>query len=198
MGQSFVQTPLRWVCLSDLHLGALNSVLTSVTEDGTQVDRTVPPPTMAPLASCIRALHPDQAEPPELVVLGDLLELALISTDVAAATFGQFVTPLRIGQADVAVAPLIRFVPGTDDHRLWTSARSAHYLRQLQQVAGNDAALPASHHATELLPENQRLAVRDDFVELLAARADTNARITVERAIRTSGCSPHRGAKPSC
>jgi hypothetical protein len=26
--------PIRWVCISDLHLGALNSLLTSVTPDG--------------------------------------------------------------------------------------------------------------------------------------------------------------------
>ena len=31
-------TSIRWVCISDLHLGALNSLLTNVTADGERVD----------------------------------------------------------------------------------------------------------------------------------------------------------------
>lgn len=188
-------TRLRWVCVSDLHLGALNSVLTAVATDGTHVERGSPPPAMIALAACIRALHAGQDELPELVVLGDLFELALVSTDAAAATFGQFVASLRIGEPDASVAPLIRFVPGNHDHRLWTAARSAHYLEQLRQVSGDDAALPEARHATELLPEHQRLAVRDEFVELLATRVVTGVPITVEQNYPNLGIVTPDGRK---
>lgn len=178
---------IRWIALSDLHLGALNSVLTSVTDDGEGVDGSSTSPVLLALADCIRAIDDGQPERAELVVLGDLFELALTTTEIAGATFGQFVCALRIGEPDAAVAPLIRFLPGNHDHRLWTRARDAHYLDQLQGKVGSDATLPESEHATALLPEHQHVPVRDTFVELLAARADVGAEIVVEQSYPNLG-----------
>ncbi len=173
--------------MSDLHLGALNSLLTSVTEDGREVDRKTPAAAVAALADCIYELHRGQSEPPELVVLGDLFELALISSDMAAATFGQFVSALRIGQAEAIVAPVVRFVPGNHDHRLWTQARNQSYLRHLADLAGGDEALPDALHATNLLPERDEYPVRDGFVELLAARANGGGSIEVHQSYPNVG-----------
>jgi len=94
---------VKWVCVSDLHLGALNSVLTSVTEDGERVDPSSASPVLEALCNGLRALSPAN-DPPQMVVLGDLFELALSSAEDAAATFAQFMAALRPGQSDAAVA----------------------------------------------------------------------------------------------
>ena len=54
-----------------------------------------------------------------MIVLGDLFELALTSTEDAAATFAQIIAAVRPGSPDAAVAPVIRFVPGNHDHHFW-------------------------------------------------------------------------------
>lgn len=175
------------MAVSDLHLGALNSVLTAVAEDGSGVDPKGVSPVMAPLAECIRQLSGAGDDKAELVVLGDLFELALTTTEIAGATFGQFVRALRIGLDDAFVCPRVRFIPGNHDHRLWTQARDAHYLLELKDRAGDDEALPEARHITQLLPELQRFPVRDAFVELLAARSEPEAKIVVEQSYPSLG-----------
>lgn len=188
-------TRIRWVCMSDLHLGALNSVLTSVTTDGMGVDRQNASSTVSALARCLGALAARQDEPPELVVLGDLFELALTTTDTAAAAFGQFVAALEVGSDEAVVAPRIRFVPGNHDHRLWTRARDAHYVDQLRAATGDDTALPDAGHTTALFPERDASPVRDGFVELLAARALPDAKLVVEQSYPNLGMVSPDGRK---
>ena len=172
--------------MSDLHLGALNSVLSAVRKDGVSVDRSVPSPALTALAECIRALRSPGHDPPQLVVLGDLFELALTSTDVAAATFGHLAGALRPGAPDAAVAPTIRFVPGNHDHHLWARARDDHYLEYLRSAGGDDR-LRGAAHVTHLLPRNDDRPVRDRFTEVLAGRVDTGATVTVEQSYPNLG-----------
>jgi len=126
-------TSVRWVCISDLHLGALNSLLTNVTADGERVDAAAPSPVLTALGECLRALRQPGQDPPELIVLGDLFELALTAPEDASATFTHFVEAVRPGQADAAVAPALRFVPGNHDHHLWSRASDDRYLRLLEE-----------------------------------------------------------------
>ena len=44
---------IRYVCLSDLHLGAPNSLLSHVARDGDDVDLTAPSRVLDLLAACI-------------------------------------------------------------------------------------------------------------------------------------------------
>lgn len=169
---------VRWVCISDLHLGALNSLLTNVTGDGERVDGTAPSPVLSALCDCLRSLHRTGASPPELVVLGDLFELALTSLEDAAGTFAQFVAGLRPGAANGAVAPQIRFVPGNHDHHLWSRASDDRLLHLLGDGSSAIPA-PADRHATHLLPANDAVPVRDRFVEALAARGETGTGLRV-------------------
>src|ERR1700727_2124821 len=83
-------TSIRWVCISDLHLGALNSLLTNVTSDGERCDNTCSSPVLTALCECLRSLRTPGQDPPELVVLGDLFELALTAPEDAAGAFSQF------------------------------------------------------------------------------------------------------------
>jgi hypothetical protein len=169
---------IRWVCLSDLHLGALNSILSSVSPDGSGVDKSQTSPVTTALCDGLRSLgHRD--DPPQLIVAGDLFELALSSTDDASATFAEFICCLRPGGTNAAVAPLIRFIPGNHDHKLWSRARSRHYVDYLAQVAP-DAPVDPESPVTHLLAANNSRPVRDEFVERLAARAEVGTQVVVE------------------
>ena len=142
---------LRHIVLSDLHLGALNSVLTNVGHGGVDVDTATAAPVLTSLGACLRTLSAG-AEPPELVVLGDLFELALTPLDDAAATFGHFVRAIGLGERDGAVAPHVRFVAGNHDHQLWTRARLD---REIAIVAATptDHPLPDAAHVTSMFPD---------------------------------------------
>jgi UDP-2,3-diacylglucosamine pyrophosphatase LpxH len=186
--------PIRWACISDLHLGALNSVLTNVSADGERVDASVPSPVLTALCECLRSLGQSGQEPPQLIVLGDLFELALTAPEDAAATFSQFVQALRPGLADGAIAPTMRFVPGNHDHHLWSRASSDRYLRQLEE---DTAAVPSplDRHATHLLPANDRVPVRDRFIEILARRGQPGCSITVEQSYPNLGLVTQDGKR---
>jgi UDP-2,3-diacylglucosamine pyrophosphatase LpxH len=177
---------IRWVCISDLHLGALNSLLTNVTADGERVDATAPSPVLTALGECLRALRQPGQDPPELIVLGDLFELALTAPEDASATFAQFIAAVRPGQPDAAVAPALRFVPGNHDHHLWSRATDDRYMRLLEEglVA---AQSPSDRHATHLLPANDRVPVRDRFIEILAKRGNSAQTVTVEQSYPNLG-----------
>ena len=185
-------TSIRWVCVSDLHLGALNSLLTNVTEDGERVDGSAASPVLTALCECLRSLRTPGQDPPELIVLGDLFELALTAPEDAAATFSQLIAGLRLGMPDAAVAPALRFVPGNHDHHLWSRASDDRYLRLL---AGNASTIPAAHdrHATHLLPANDKELVRDRFVEILATRGEPATAVTVVQSYPNLGLVTEAG-----
>jgi hypothetical protein len=80
------------VCLSDLHLGSESSVLTAVDPNTLEPDIHQKSPVLASLVDCLKAILSDHsgAKKPSLVLAGDVLELALATTNVAATVFTQF------------------------------------------------------------------------------------------------------------
>jgi hypothetical protein len=183
---------VRCVCVSDLHLGALNSLLTNVTDDGEQVKGGAPSPVLTALCECLRALPCSGDHPPELVVLGDLFELALTSLEDADNTFTQFVAALRPAAADGAIASQIRFVPGNHDHHLWSRANGDRFL-DLLRSGGSTFPEPSERHATHLLPANDTIPVRDRFVEALAARGGADGDLRVIQSYPDLGLVSDRG-----
>jgi hypothetical protein len=187
-------TSIRWVCISDLHLGALNSLLTHVTPGGERVDNSAPSPVLTALCECLRSLRQPGEDPPELVVLGDLFELALTAPEDAASTFSQFITALRPGMSDAAIAPALRFIPGNHDHHLWSRASDDRYLRLLE-IDASAIPGPRTRHSTNLLPSNDQVAVRDRFIEILAARGNPATAITVEQSYPNLGLTTDSGER---
>ncbi len=84
---------IKYVCLSDMHLGAENSLLTKLSLDGLKKDFTAPSPVLVSLVDSIRAFLSSNKSPkkPTLILLGDILELALAETEEAGMVFDQFV-----------------------------------------------------------------------------------------------------------
>jgi hypothetical protein len=162
---------LRHVVVSDLHLGALNSVLTNVDDTGAGVDRSVPAPVTAALGVALRTLAGD--DPPELVVLGDLFELALTPLDDAAAAFSQFAQSVGFGSPDGAFADRLHYLAGNHDHLLWTRARLDREVDLVTRTPV-DAPLPEVSHVTPLfdpIDVDPTVMGPGSFVTALLARA---------------------------
>ena len=83
---------IRYVCLSDLHFGATGSILTRL-ETVDEVDIADASPVLTALLDALNELTDanESGELPTLVLVGDVLELALTSSHVAAMVFDQFV-----------------------------------------------------------------------------------------------------------
>lgn len=76
----------RYVCLSDLHLGADNSVLSRIQPGRVEGDPSQPSLMLSLMVACLRQLieqHTSERKPTR-VLNGDILELALSDTNQAA------------------------------------------------------------------------------------------------------------------
>jgi hypothetical protein len=88
---------IRYVSLSDLHLGAENSILTRLSSVSNgprnwRADPTRPSDVMVRLVDCLRLLISQNQGPrkPTLILNGDALELALADVNVASMVFERF------------------------------------------------------------------------------------------------------------
>src|SRR3972149_8452995 len=84
---------IHYVCLSDMHLGEEDSLLTNLKTASTDTDPTQPSPVMRQLVECLRYLiaRNENQEKPTLILNGDILELALTNTNQAAMVFERFI-----------------------------------------------------------------------------------------------------------
>jgi hypothetical protein len=83
---------IRYICVSDLHLGAENSLLTQLGSAPGEVDTSRPSEVLVEFASCLRELvrHNESLVKPTLILNGDALELALAQDNVALMAFERF------------------------------------------------------------------------------------------------------------
>ena len=116
------------VCLSDLHLGSESSVLTAVDPNTLETDIQQKSAVLVSLVECLKEILCDHsgAKKPSLVLAGDVLELALATTNIAASVFTQFLE-LLLEDGELPVDRTIVYVPGNHDHRLWETARERQY-----------------------------------------------------------------------
>ncbi len=117
---------IRYVILSDLHFGAENSILTALGDGEDPVaDPTRRSPVLSAFADCLAEIVQanEGADPPTLILAGDVLELALADDEVAIAVFEQF-SDLVLSEHRL-FDDEIWFVPGNHDHHLWETAASS-------------------------------------------------------------------------
>ena len=161
---------VRYVCLSDLHLGEEDSLLTNLSMEG-QVDLTVPSPSMSLLAECITEIlkhNSSGSAKPTLVLNGDVLELALVEMDKAASVFPQLIA-LLMPESGPLFDEII-FLPGNHDHHLWEMARETQYLNYLSALP-DIARLEAPWHTTKVFMDMQgRDRLASSFLTEIARR----------------------------
>ncbi len=146
---------IRYVCLSDLHLGEEDSLLTHLS--GEEIDPFQPGPVMRRLVDCLRHLIAGNREAPKpsLVLNGDILEMALAHDNEAAMIFQRFIE-LIMPEGDELFEKII-FIPGNHDHHLWELARETQYVNHITSHLEPGSRLPVPWHATHLFttPEHQ-------------------------------------------
>jgi hypothetical protein len=145
---------IRYICLSDLHLGADNSLLTRLGSHPGEVDPAQPSEVLLQLASCLRELvhHNHSPVPPTLILNGDALELALAQDNVALMVFERFLELMFPAAGPPLVAPKILLNPGNHDHHLWEIARETQYIEFLEGKRSKVPArtLPPPWHTTSI------------------------------------------------
>ena len=136
---------IRWISLSDLHLGERNSLLSDVRPGTLDVDPLSVSPTMEALVACLRTLVGNQGSKPSLVLHGDILEFATAPATRALMVFERFVQ-LTLAGPD-AIFEEVVYVPGNHDHHIWVSARETQYVEELKNRP-TGTGFPDDRHAT--------------------------------------------------
>jgi hypothetical protein len=175
---------IRYVCLSDLHFGAENSLLSSLVENQVIVDPTKASPVLEGLVAIMRSLiakNEDQTRKPTLILNGDVLELALASDNIALMVFELFLDRCFPPDGEALFDPTILYQPGNHDHHLWETSRERQYSDFLRTVAP-DAPLPIPWHTTRLFYQDDPLPVQAQLLDSVAQRQphrrDVNFRIS--------------------
>jgi hypothetical protein len=140
---------VRYVCLSDLHFGASNSLLSHVPDGATAADPSRPSRTLEAFVDCLAAVidgNEDHSVKPTLVLNGDILELALASDEVALMTFHHFVR-LAMAERDLFNHQIV-YLPGNHDHHVWETSRERAYADYVARH--RDGPLNAPWHATSM------------------------------------------------
>lgn len=163
---------IRYVCLSDLHFGAENSILSHLVDGEAVVDATRPSAVLERLMTAMRHLierNEDRSRRPTLVLNGDILELALASDNVALMVFERFLDLAFPPGGEPLFDSTVYFQPGNHDHHLWETARE----RQYGTFVGGldpDRPLPQPWHATSLFPSDSELPARAEVLGEIARR----------------------------
>ncbi|HWR82539.1 MAG TPA: metallophosphoesterase [Candidatus Deferrimicrobium sp.] len=165
---------IRYVCLSDMHLGEEGSLLTNLKDCSAEVDPLKPSPVMRQLVKCLETLtrqNEGQEDRPTLILNGDILELALADTNEAAMCFERFIELIPIIE-DRPLFDRIIYIPGNHDHHLWEVARETQYVEYLKRKTQEGAAeqfLKPPWHTTKLF-ENPH--VNAYFLNCLIQRSE--------------------------
>lgn len=163
-------TEIDWICLSDTHFGAENSVLSHLPEDSLTVDPTSPGPVLEELVDCLDDLTGSQRprRRPTLILNGDIFELALAQDNVAAMVFDRFID-LAFARRDPIFDDTIFYIPGNHDHHVWETARERQFAQYVSQVRRQDPIGPP-WHATRLFRRTGDLPLESELLTALIRR----------------------------
>lgn len=131
---------IRWVCLSDMHIGEEDAVLTAIDDiEGNGVANNLrASSSLIKLVDGIRLLCEANGEDdggnkikPTLILNGDILELALTTTNESAMAFERFIELTMPQEESQRLFNKIIYVVGNHDHHLWEMARESSYVNYL-------------------------------------------------------------------
>jgi hypothetical protein len=150
---------IKYICLSDLHLGQNNSLLTRLQNDSQDINPLQPSEVLKKLYICLKELitknnHPDVK--PTLILNGDILEFALCNVNESSMVFETF---LRVFMREnEELFSNIIYIPGNHDHHIWEIARETQYVNYLiNQVNPGDTMNPPWHATNIFKNEDDKL-----------------------------------------
>jgi len=157
---------IQYICLSDMHLGEEDSLLTGIDRGG-NVTPLISSPVMEGLVACLAKLV-DGGAKPTLILGGDILELALGTMNQAAMTFETFIRrTMKQGQE---LFSEIIFLPGNHDHHLWELARETQYVDYITDTLLDQKDLPAPWHFTRMFKDQAHPGVDSYLLSNLLKR----------------------------
>jgi UDP-2,3-diacylglucosamine pyrophosphatase LpxH len=192
---------IRYVCLSDMHLGEEDSLLTKLKTAGAdpetagadpetagaKIDPESPSPVMKQLTECIKTiLAGNEKEKPTLVLNGDILELALATMDEAAMVFERFIECI-MPPGEEMFGKII-YIPGNHDHHIWEVARESQYSDFVKTLKPK-TKLERPWHATNIFVENDPNEVPAYFLTTLVQRYDHLKEFKITTAYPNFGVS---------
>ncbi len=142
---------IRYVCLSDLHLGEVDSILTPLRAGGREVDPDTVGPILEQLVLCLENLIAGNRgeERPVLILNGDALELAFGTFAQALANFERLARLLL----ERELFDKLVYIPGNHDHHIWEVARETQYATTAVESTGPNDGFPPLRHVTPPRPE---------------------------------------------
>lgn len=161
---------IHYVCLSDMHLGEEDSLLTNLRTASTDTDPMHPSPVMEQLVMCLRELiskNEDKSKKPTLILNGDILELALCTINQAAMVFERFIELIMPPKKELFEK--IIYIPGNHDHHIWELARETQYVDYILNIPhGED--LPVPWHTSNMYAEDDSNLIPSYFLTKLIKR----------------------------
>ena len=186
---------IRYVCLSDLHLGEEDSLLTKLKLGSSDVDWEEPSPVMVQLVACLKYLiskNEDQEKKPTLILNGDILELALTTTNVAAMVFERFMELIMPSAGELFERVI--YVPGNHDHHIWEIARETQYVHYIRKPT-TSPCLEIPWHTTNMFVEDDVKRVPSYFLTNLVKRSSQLADFPITTAYPNFGLLGEDGQK---
>ncbi len=146
---------IRYVCLSDLHLGADNSILTAIKPGAIDIDTDTTNAVLSGFVACLRALISQNVGPekPRLILNGDILEMALADTNQAAMVFERFVNLIFPPDGEPLFDTRMLYIPGNHDHHVWESARETQYINFITRIPAGAELEPPWHTTKMVAPD---------------------------------------------
>lgn len=153
---------IRYVVLSDMHLGDANSLFTQqgLSPDGRRLKST---PAMEGLIECLRLVisRNSKGNKPVLILGGDVFDRAVLAMDRAVLAFEAFIREtMKRGQQ---LFSEILFLPGNHDHHLWELDRESHYLDYLRGVKPGHRLSPP-RFTTDMFLNNRSQPITSRFL----------------------------------
>ncbi|MBL7186557.1 MAG: metallophosphoesterase [Phycisphaerae bacterium] len=183
---------IAYVCFSDMHLGEEDSLLTNLREASSDTDTRRPSAVLKELVKCLRSLVSRNREDkkPTLILNGDILELALCTTNEAAMAFERFIE-LVMKKGKELFDKRIIYVPGNHDHHLWETARERQYVEHIRKSKKKHLDIP--WQVTNAFVEKGHGAVESHFLTTLVQRRFPD--VVIEVAYPNFGLLSRDGAR---
>ena len=162
---------IKYLVVSDLHLGAANGILTSLTSDCVGTEPHVPSELLKRFTACLRHLLAwNESDKVRLVLNGDCMELALTGTNDAAMCFQGFIRLLLDETTAPRVDRSILCFPGNHDHHLWNTARETQYITNYLAQAPVDEFLAPERSVTRMYDDGNLNSVPISLLNALIRR----------------------------
>ncbi len=142
---------VRFVSLSDLHLGEPNSILTPLERADSTVDPIAAGSLLEQLVTCLEHVLAGNRgdERPTLILNGDVLELAFGTFSQALTNFERLAGLLL----ERELFEKLVYIPGNHDHHIWEVARETQYASVIAGYSQRDELPPLSHVTSLRLEE---------------------------------------------